>query len=771
MALLGAVALAALLVGAPAVASLASVAAVAVPLAALVRGAFDDGSAVTPVLAGVALFAFGMLGAIELLAAFSLLASRPAWVLLTLVAAAGLALFAGRRPPAARRPDRLRLVPFAAAVREPWSLIVAPLAVLFGVLFAQSAYLNLFTGINHADGQAFYLARSIRYLQDGNLATYATVNDYRPHLHQTVSAYLLLFFESESAILLLSSLAGGLTGLALFDLSRLMRPPVSLSVLVAISPLAVPIVSLHLGTTNFDLHTALLLVLTIYFAVLARRTGRAAYIVLAAIAVALALALKPTFWFAAPALGLLGLGLLTEVARRRGLRAAAIVAVMVAAIIAIGGIHFARNAWYLGFVIAPDRPEVGQAHAATARERLDIAVFHLAASSATLLTPDILLGERGRVALTGAFRGAMERIGIALPDPRIFFFPDRTWGDVFDHLSTPFHSDKAGFGAVVPLLVAPAALWAVVDAGRRRAFVSIPTCLVGFAALYLLTLSLVLKYAADHVRYQIEMVVPLLALIPLLIVRLPRAVGLAYLAVAAGYLAADAYQAYAWSSVRPPGRVTAVARDLQYPTFVAPERMGYFTGARVLNRKYPVEGWPELFLLKRELHDGDHFEYPFLDLQGRRRLTAWTTDLERPRPPWPGPLLVTDPELAGVLRERFADQLVLDRLSDLAWVALPLDRLRVTWAGDPEVGAGPATFRVRAHVDRERYRRPEYRFATIDAAGGRSSPLRDFAADPTFALPTSALAPTLDLLVEVREAGGSGPVEQARLPMRTMVGQ
>src|SRR5262249_21920186 len=152
-------------------------------------------------------------------------------------------------------------------------IVVLPAGLVLGAIFVQSAYLDLFTGINHSDGQAFYLARSIRYLQDGNLSTYSTVNDYLPHLHQTISAYLLLFFRSESAIVLLSPLFGAFVCLAVFDMSRLTHQPVSLSLLAGLSPLCVTIVSLHLGTSNFDVHTALLVLLSIYFLFLYLRTS------------------------------------------------------------------------------------------------------------------------------------------------------------------------------------------------------------------------------------------------------------------------------------------------------------------------------------------------------------------------------------------------------------------------------------------------------------------------------------------------------------------
>jgi len=769
---LGTVAVAAMVLDLAAVASVAGVVAVLLPLYVLTRRFFDDGSAVTPVIAAFTLFWFGMLAAIEILSALSLLGSRPAWTLLTVGCAAGLQFAASRRSAALApaRPASLGLLPLRHALHEPWTIVVGPVALVLGILFAQSVYLNLFTGINHTDAQQFYMARSVRYLQDGTLSAYSTINDFLPHFHQTISAYVLLFFQSESAILLLSSLFGGMTALVLFDLSRLIRPPVSLSVLVGVSPMAVTIFNLHLGTSNFDIHTGVFLLTVIYFLLLLLRTGRLPYLILAAGAVALALATKLTFWFAAPPLLILWIAALVVVLRRRGLRTAATWAALAALIVALGGVHYARNAWTQGFLITPNLPEYGQSSPTTPRDRFDVTAFHFLASSTAILTPSILVDDYGRVALVEAFKSSLESIGIRLPNPTIFTYPERSWNDVFDHLRTPFHNDKAGFGAIVPLVVAPAALFVVVEGLRRRTFLTLPHYVVLFAALYLLTLSYALKYAADHVRYQIEMVAPLLILVPVVIARLPVAAGLLYLAIVGGFMVTDAYQAHTRNAVRPPDEVMAVPRDLQYATFVAPQRMGYYTGARVLNLKYPVEHWPEVFLLRQALNRGQFFEYPFLDTEGRRRLPSWATDLQQPRPAWPGPLLVTDQGLAETLQARFADQLALDRLSDLVWVALPLDRLRLLWSVMTPDGVSMPLIRVEARVSGEQYQRPEYRFTAVRSASGEHfSEFRAFSEDPTYALPRNTLSPVLDMQVEVREAGQQEAAEQARVPMASML--
>jgi hypothetical protein len=756
------------------VASVASVAALCLPLWTLCRERLCPGSAVTPVLAAFVLLWVAMLASVELLSAVSQLGSRVAWVGLMLALAVGLQVVAERwhgHNPRGQQADLLCVVPLSQALREPWAVVVVPLALVFGALFAQSAYLNLFTGINHTDGQTFYMARSIRYLQGGTLAAYGSPVDFLPHFHQTVSAYLLLFFGAESSILLLSSLFGGAVCLALFDLSRLLRFPVSLALLAGLSPLSVTIFSLHLGTSNFDVHMALFLLLVIYFLVVGMRTSQTRYLLLAASATSLALATKLTFWFAAPGLAMLWAAVVMVLARRRGLRGVAPAMMIAALIVVLGGLHFLRNARYQGFLITPNLPEYGQSNPTTLRERFDVTAFNLLASTTTLLTPVILAKEteNEQFAAVGAFQAINESLGISLPNPLIFTHPDRSWADVFDHFRLPFHSDKAGFGTIIPFVVAPSALFVVVDGLRRRRLLTLPTYLVCFALFYLLTLGLTLKYAADHVRYLIEMVVPLLALVPAVLARLPIAAGLVYLAVAGGFMAKDAYQAYRYSDLRPPSRVMLVPREIQYPAFNAVTRYADFEGARVLDQRYPVDAWPELFLLRREQNRGEYFEYPYLDVAGRRRLTGWATDLEQARPSWPGPMLVVDPVLAQILNTRFPGQVVLDRLSSSAWVGLPLDRLRVLWRVEVPEATDPIVVRIGARVDPERYRRPEFRFTAVHSQGGEAPTVfRDFSPDPTYPLPWGALSPVFDLQVEVREAGTTSVQELARVPQRIM---
>jgi hypothetical protein len=769
-----------LLLDLPAVASLASVAALIVPLLALTRRYLNPGSAVTPVLAAFALFWFLLLLIVELLSAVSLLGSRAAWTSLLVLTALALQRVAGTRRTSVpdTRPDVLRLPPLSDALREPWTVIVAPVTLVLAVLFAQSVYLNLFTGINHSDGQTFYLARSVRYLQDGNLWTYSTTNDFLPHLHQSIAAYLLLFYASTTPLLLLSSLFGACVCLAVFELARLLRAPVSLALLAGVSPLSVTIFNLHLSTSNFDVHMALFIVLVIYFLVMAIRTAQTRYLLMAACATALALAMKLTFWFAAPGLLLLWLAALRALVRARGVRVTGEVAAIAVLVVLVGGLHFLRNAWALGFLVSPNQPQYGQSASTTLREQYEVTTFHVLASATALVTPSILVNEYRRSDLVRAFQAVNERLGITLPNSRIFTYPDRAWNDVFDHLRTPFHSDKAGFGAIVPLVIVPAVAVVVVDAVRRRAFFTLPLFLVGFSGLYLLTLSLTLKYAADHVRYLIEMVVPLLALVPAAVGRLPMTgrlpvvAGLAYLAVVGGFMATDAFQAYRNNDLRPPALVMVTPPEEQYPTFNDVTKYGVFEGARILNQQYPVEQWPEIFLLRRGANQGEYLEFPFLDVQGRRRLTSWSIDLGQARPAWPGPLLVLDPGLAEVLEQRFSEQVVLDRLSSSVWLGLPLDQLRVIWTRDQPAGFAPPSIQVVARVEPGRYQRPQFRFSAVRSLGGDPfAELRDFSGDAQFVLPWDALSPVLDLLVEVREAGQDAPAEWVRVPQRGMFKQ
>lgn len=767
---LGTGAIVALVLQLPAAAATASVTALVLPLPRLARRHLDPGSALAPILAAFTLFWLAMLAIVELLSLFSLLGSRVAWTVGLVAPAVLLAVITERDRTGAPTVDRLGLPPVSHALKEPRSLIVGPVALVLGLLFVQSAYLNAFTGINHTDGQWFYMARSIRYLQDGNLATYSTVNDFLPHFHQTISAYLLLFTGSESSVVLLSTLFGAFTCVTIFELSRLTGAAISLALLAGLSPLAVPIVSLHLGTANFDLHTATFLLLSIYGLVLAIRARQTRYLLVAASATSLALATKLTFWFAVPGLGILWIATLVALLKTSCPRAVARATVLAIVIVGLGGAHFVRNAWTQGFLMTPRLPEYGESADLSLRERGELLLFNGLATTTTLLTPDILVTDRMIPVVEDRFRRVNERLGIRLPNGTIFYYDDRSWQEVFDHLHTPFLSDKAGFGAVVPLAVVPAALVVIVDALRRRSVFTIQGYVLVFAALYLVSMGATLKYAPEHVRYLIEMVLPLLILVPVVAARLPVGIGMVYLAAISAFMLGDAYLAYRENEQRPPDRVMTVPRQEQYATFVSPERFGYYEAGRALNRKYPVEEWPEIFLFKEGRLVPVRFEYPFMDPTARRRLTYWLGDLNRERPDWPGPFLVLTPDVAEVLRTRFAEQVALDRLSDTVWLALPRDRLRVLWDVQTPAGVGPSTVRLEALVDAGQYRQPEFRFETVDVRTGRHlEVLRDFSPDRTATLASSALSRILEVQVAVREAGQRDVRERVTVPERRML--
>jgi hypothetical protein len=768
--LLSAAALVAVPLDLPAVASLASVTAVTLPLYRLVRRRFGSGTAVTPALVAFTLFWFVMLVLIELLSLVSLLGSRVAWTGLLVGLAALLQVADARACTDQPHVRALDVPPLAHALKEPWSLIVGPLALVLGILFVQSAYLTAFTGINHTDGQWYYLARSIRYLQDGTVWKYSTANDMLPHFHQTISAYALLFYGSEVPILLLSTLFGAVACIAVFELSRLAGAPVSLAVLAGLGPISVPIFSLHLGTSNFDVHTALFIVLSIYPLALAIRTGQSRYLLVAACATSLASATKLTFWFAAPGLGILWLASAVVLARRSGLRAIVRPLALATIVVLFGGVHVVRTFLVYDMSRELDTPEHGQISLSNPVDVFQLVAFNTLATTTTLLTPDILVTDRMIPVVEDTFRRVNERLGIRLPNGKLFYYDDRSWQEVFDHLHTPFLSDKAGFGAVVPLAVVPAALVIGFDALRRRAVFTLHAYVLAFAALYLLSLSISLKYAPEHVRYLIEMVLPLLILVPVVLARLPVGIAMVYLAAVSAFMLGDAYLAYRDNEQRPPDRVTTVPRQEQYATFVSPERSGYYEAGRALNRKYPVEEWPELFLFKEGWFVPVRFEYPFMDPMAQRRLTYWLGDLNRDRPAWPGPFLVLTPDVAEILRTRFAEQVALDRLSDTVWLALPRDRLRVIWDVQRQDGVAPSTVRIEAIVGAGQYRQPEYQFVTVDTRTGRQmAMLRDFSPDPTVTLSSGALSRILEVQVAVREAGQSGAAERVTIPERRML--
>jgi hypothetical protein len=271
-------------------------------------------------------------------------------------------------------------------------------------------------------------------------------------------------------------------------------------------------------------------------------------------------------------------------------------------------------------------------------------------------------------------------------------------------------------------------------------------------------------------RYLIELVVPLLVLVPLLMARLPIVVGMLYLAVVSGFMLADAYQTLQQNEQRPLSRVTVVPREDQYPTFVAPESFTYFEGARMLDRKYPADEWPQIYVVRAGATPWAGLDYPFLDPQARRRVTYWFDNLDTDRPAWPGPFLVLAPDVAEILDSRFGEQVVLDRLSDQVWLGLPRDQLRLIWTVEAADGTKPSVVRLRAVHNPDRYRQPQFRFSTIDMrSGALVSVLRGFARDARFTLPSTSLSRVLYLQVEVRESGSSSTDEQLRVPERRML--
>jgi hypothetical protein len=752
-----------------AVASVASLTALTLPIFRLARRQFASDSIVTPVLASFTLFWLVMLATIEVLSVFSLLGSPIAWTLLLVLLALALQIAERSQPERVPPCDRLAVPPLMRSLTEPWGLVVGPAAMVLGLLFVQSIYLNTLTGINHTDGQWYYMARSIRYLQDGNVSTYSTVNDFQPHFHQTTSAYLLLFYRSDAVILLLSTLFGAFACLTLFDLARLTGAPVSLAVLAGLSPISVPIVSLHLGTSNFDLHTALFLLLTMHGIILAIRTSQRRYLIIAAAATSLGIATKVTFWFAIPGLAILWIATVVILARQYQIRALARTLALATLIVMVGCIHPARTVLTQDLSRELNEEAHGRSSSSSVSDRLQVTVFNVLASTTTLMTPEILVQGRSVTLVEDAFRRVNERLGIRLPNEKIFYYEDRSWRDVFDHLKMPFHSDKAGFGAIIPLAVFPAALVIVFDIVRKRSVFSFHAYLLIFGALYLVTLGAALKYASDHVRYLIEMVLPLLLLVPVGIARLPRRIGMVYLAVIAGFMLADAYRSYRLNEQRPPDRVAIVPRQEQYQTFVSPERSSYYEAARQLNLKYPTEERPEIFLFKEGWFVPVRFEYPFMDVAGRRRLTYWLGDLDRDRPDWPGPFLVVNPAIADLLRSRFADQVVLDRLADSVWLGLPRDQLRVLWRVDWP-NDRESSIVLEANVEPGRYLQPEYRFETFDVRDGRPmETLRDFSSDPRLTLPSSSVARILEIRVSVRESGSYEAAERVAIPERRML--
>ena len=304
------------------------------------------------------------------------------------------------------------------------------LLVAFVLQAATALILTFFAGINIWDSLAAYVPRSLLMLQEGTVAAGGPYVGYLQHLHQDVVALQFLFLRSEVLVDAFSCLVAVVVGLTLFAFSRCLLPPSLrhgfLPIATALLPLTMPLVLLHASTSNFDLFEGLWLLLTLYFL----RRGYAAtnvrWLAAAALATGLALATKPTFYFAVPGLAVLWLATLLRPllhrrrsgpARQAGLRRAVRSLLLTAALVAVVGTPFlVRNVVVHGYLLGPAaNVEGGTGPSARPYDRLRLLGFNGAALGLELLTPPLLLPPAVADGLDGWFATRMQALGVRLP--------------------------------------------------------------------------------------------------------------------------------------------------------------------------------------------------------------------------------------------------------------------------------------------------------------------------------------------------------------------
>ena len=693
----------------------------------------------------------------EVLSALYALGQPLGW----LVGAGAIAVAGAWLPRPARR---LRPAdPLAGWRGLAWPTRVVVLAI--GLHLVALAVLTPFAGINVSDSVAVYLPRSVRYLQNGSFNVYATHHDYLQYLHQVLVAIQLLFLRSDALVVPTSFATALLTSLASFAFARSLGWRAPLPLAAALLPWTMPAFLLHATAPNFDVLTGLWLLLALYFL----RRGYAAtsprWLVPAAAATGLALATKPTFWFAAPGLGLVWLLVfarpLTHGARPRGGAArVAAVALTCALVVGVLGLPFlVRNRLTRGYLFSP--PELQEYMTGSRldlRDRLDLLAFNGLAFGYQLLAPPFLLPAATAAGLDESFRLRARALGFELPDARLTVHPD--WTDLIRH-AHPAHrydSNHASFGAAFVLVVVPSLL--ALPFARRRLGPRWPFALAtaGVALSYLVVYSLVYRYHVASIRFLVEMAILLLPIAPAAFALLPRRVlgpALVTLAVPLVLEMNDAFRNNRWL---PPDQVVQTPRAEQIFRFSGGNTT-VVDAARALDRKYPPSAEPDVWVHDEGTGHASFPDYTFLGPGLERRTHYWVPTPEAGMPP--GPFVTMNRTVSDMLVGSGAA--VADQLAPGVWLLLPNDRLRVRFTPAQATPSGESVVRVEASVAPGRYRAPTFAAFTSDGGvrptwqpHGRPGPTA------TWELPSTAVMRG-GFRVEVRDANERRAAERVDL--------
>jgi len=689
----------------------------------------------------------------ELLSAGRLLGQPGGW----LVGGAALAL-AGLWLPArslsSPRPHKgvTRVSGVGASSWIPAHPVGRLLLLVIGLHLGAVFFLTWFTGINVGDSVAAYLPRSVRYLQNGTFAIYDTNYDFMPAFHQTLVAIQLLFLRSDILVVPMSFLSAVAASLGIFAFSRSLGWSGHLPLAAALLPWMMPAFLLHASTSNFDILTGLWLLLSLYFL----RRGYAAssprWLAAAALATGLALATKPTFWFAAPALGLCWLVTLLRALRRRRLAHTARLALTAAVLVAVLGTpYLVRNALIQGTLFGPPGMRTYTTGDLSLPDRFYLMAFNSLALGFQLVTPPSLMAPERALELNDRFAERAQALGFSLPDERLT--PHQGWSELIRH-AAPGHrydGNHAGLGAAFVLIVIPSMLAVVLRRRRLGPYWRFAIGVALFGIGYVLVHGFVQRYQSSTSRYMIEPAIALAVIAPAWVAMLPRTLHGPILVALALVLIPEMNDVIRNSRWTPPDRVMQTARlDQVYVFAGAPPA----DAARMLERKYPPSELPELFI-----HDegGGHANFPDYTFQGptlQRRTRYWVPGSSALPP---GPFLTFDSTLAGRL---VADGMVPDRLSASAWLLLPNDRLRVRMTIVQEGAAADQILRLEASAAPGSYRNPSFGFFLLD--GGNTIRLQRFGPETTLSIPLNE-ARKGALRIEVRDGDQGRTAERVTI--------
>jgi len=711
-------------------------------------------------LAWTLAFAWIAVGA-ELLSLGRLLGQPTGWV--AVGASAALAgLWMRRREPAPDLPS-----PWATA-RKDWDCLhwaAKVLLIVFALQLATAFVLTFFAGINIWDSLSAYLPRAARMAQAGTVGASMPYVGFLQYLPQVVSAIQFTFLRSDILVNVFSFVATAMAALGAFAFARSLLPPEEkrswLALGAALVPFTMPMVLLHASTSNFDVFAGQWLVYALYFmrqgVLTVVPTARPRWLAAAALATALAFATKPTFWFAAPGLGLLWLAALAWGGR---VRASLKTALLCAALMLVVGTPFLwRNLLGSGYLIAPAAErEFGTGASGSLADRARLLAFNSAALGLQLVAPPFLLPRGVAEGLDGWFGGRARALGVKLPDPTLTPQPD--WDGLIRHVSHRYDSNHAGFGAAIPLLIVPALLLLPVARRRLGAGWSGASAAAFLALSYFVVLNAITRYTVSNIRYLNE---PALLLVPLAVapfLLLPRRLAGPLACALAVVLLVEMNGVVLNDKQKPLDRVAVVPRDDQFAIFNGNPPVTA-RSARAFEQKYPAVEYPEVFV-----HDtgAPNFpEYAFIGPALERRAASW-----RPRDDeqeLPGLVLSREPAQF----ERFVQNgsAVADRLGIDTWLLLPNDRLRVLFTLVQPTPGGEPVLRLSASVPPGRYKAPSYGFFLATVQGEQA--LRRFSADGTLDVPLNQ-ASRGTVRVEVRDGEGGRTQERVRVERPKFLG-